>query len=76
MLTVKAIDNAKPKAKPYKLGDGGGLYLEVQPNGSKYWRMKYRMAGNEKLLSFGVTPKSDHRKPDRRPNRTPRQKRD
>jgi integrase len=56
MLTVKAIDNAKPKAKPYKLGDGGGLYLEVQPNGSKYWRMKYRMAGKEKRLSFGVYP--------------------
>ncbi|MBL8415812.1 MAG: integrase arm-type DNA-binding domain-containing protein [Propionivibrio sp.] len=56
MLTVKAIDNAKLKAKPYKLGDGGGLYLEVQPNGSKYWRMKYRMAGKEKRLSFGVYP--------------------
>ena len=56
MLTVKAIENAEPKAKPYKMGDGGGLYLEVHPNKSKYWRMKYRMAGKEKLLSFGVYP--------------------
>ncbi len=56
MLTVKAIDSAELKAKPYKLGDGGGLYLEIQPNGSKYWRMKYRHAGKEKRLSFGVYP--------------------
>jgi hypothetical protein len=32
MLTVKAIGNAKPKDMPYKLGDGGGLYLAIQPN--------------------------------------------
>lgn len=56
MLTVKEIDTAKPKDKPFKLGDGGGLYLAIQPNGSKYWRMKYRMGGKAKLLSFGVYP--------------------
>jgi Arm DNA-binding domain len=38
-LTNTAVKNARPKAKPYKLGDGGGLYLLVQPNGRKLWRM-------------------------------------
>ena len=47
---------AKPEAKPYKLSDGGGLYLHVKPNGSKHWRMKYRFLGKEKLLSFGAYP--------------------
>ena len=56
MLTVREIDSAKPKAKPYKLADGGGLYLEVMPTGAKYWRQKYRMAGKEKRLAFGVYP--------------------
>ncbi len=45
-LTVK---KAKPAAKPYKLADGGGMYLEVMPNGSKYWRLKYRFAGYESI---------------------------
>ena len=56
MLTVKEIDSAKPKDKPYKLADGDGLYIHVMPSGARYWRMKYRMAGKEKLLSFGVYP--------------------
>ena len=56
MLTVKEIDNALPKEKPYKLADGQGLYIEVMPNGSKYWRMKYRFVGKEKRLAFGVYP--------------------
>lgn len=55
-LTAVAAKNAKPKAKPYKLAAGGGLYLEVMPNGSKYWRMKYRVAGREKRLALGVYP--------------------
>jgi hypothetical protein len=45
--------NALPAEKPYKLADGG-LFLLVQPNGSKLWRMKYRFAGKERLLSFGA----------------------
>ena len=53
-LTVKAIENAKPKEKPYKLSDGGGLYLLVNPNGSRYWRLKYRFASKEKTLALGV----------------------
>lgn len=47
-LTEKTCKNAKPKEKSYKLSDGLGLYLEVMPNGSKYWRMKYRHLGKEK----------------------------
>ncbi|MTC60091.1 Putative prophage CPS-53 integrase [Providencia rustigianii] len=47
---------SKPKDKAYKLSDGGGMYLEVTPNGSKYWRMKYRYAGKEKRLALGVYP--------------------
>ncbi|EIC9759716.1 DUF4102 domain-containing protein, partial [Salmonella enterica] len=53
-LTARQISTAKPTEKPYKLSDGGGLYLLVNPNGSRYWRMKYRYAGKEKLLSIGV----------------------
>ena len=53
-LTDKTIRSAKPRNKRYKLFDGQGLYLLVNPNGSKYWRMKYRFQGKEKLLSLGV----------------------
>ena len=56
MLTDTSIRNAKPKEKPYKLADSGGLYLLVTPNGSRLWRLKYRVGGIEKLLSFGSYP--------------------
>lgn len=56
-LTAQAIKEAKPRDKAYKLSDGGGLFLAVQANGSKYWRYKYRFAGKEKLLALGVYPK-------------------
>ena len=55
-LTDTAIKKTKPKDKPYKMADGAGLYLEVMPNGSKYWRMKYRFNGKEKRLAFGIYP--------------------
>lgn len=48
--------NAKPQDKPYRLYDEQGLYLEVQPNGSRYWRLKYRFQGKEKRLALGVYP--------------------
>src|ERR1700678_1987572 len=48
--------NAKPKAKPYKIADGEGLFLLIHPTGSKYWRLKYFFAGKEKLLALGVYP--------------------
>ncbi len=41
-LTEAAAKQAKPKDKSYRLPDGGGMYLEVMPTGSKYWRLKYR----------------------------------
>ncbi|HAS1933323.1 TPA: tyrosine-type recombinase/integrase, partial [Enterobacter hormaechei] len=56
MLNARKVEAAKGKEKSYKLSDGGGLYLQVEPNGSRYWRMKYRFAGKEKRLSFGVYP--------------------
>lgn len=55
-LTDSAIKVAKPKEKPYKLSDGQGLYLEVMPNGSKLWRLKYRHAEKEKRLALGAYP--------------------
>lgn len=55
-LTDVAIRSAKPRAKAFKLFDGGGLYLEVTPAGGKWWRWKYRFGGKEKRLSFGVYP--------------------
>lgn len=56
MLNDTAIRAAKPAKKPQKLTDGGGLYLLVNPNGSRWWRFKYRLDGKEKLLSVGVYP--------------------
>jgi hypothetical protein len=53
-LTDTAIHNAKPRAAQYKLSDSAGLYLLVAPTGSKWWRLKYRFGGKEKLLSLGV----------------------
>ena len=55
-LAATAVKNAKPKEKPYKMADGGGLYLLVNPNGKKYWRFKYRIGTKEKLLALGVYP--------------------
>ena len=56
MLTATGIKQAKPKDKPYKMGDSAGLFLLVNPNGSKWWRLKYRIAGKEKLISLGIYP--------------------
>ncbi len=55
-LTATSIKNARAVDKPLKLFDGGGLYLLVNPNGSRWWRFKYRYLGKEKLLSFGTYP--------------------
>lgn len=55
-LTDVAIKNAKPRVKPYKMGDAGGLFLLVQPSGGKLWRLKYRMDGREKKLAIGTYP--------------------
>ena len=55
-LTASKVKSAKPSAKAYKLADGAGMYLLVHPSGAKYWRLKYRIAGKEKLLALGVYP--------------------
>lgn len=55
-LTDIKVKTAKPMDKAYKLTDGGGMYLLINANGSKYWRLKYRYAGKEKMLSIGVYP--------------------
>ena len=55
-LTATQVKQAKPREKQFKLSDERGMYLLVTPNGSKYWRLKYRYAGKEKTLAFGVYP--------------------
>ena len=55
-LSDITVRNAKPTDKAQKLSDGGGLYLMVHPNSSKYWRLKYRFLGKEKVLAIGIYP--------------------
>jgi hypothetical protein len=55
-LTDKECQAVKPKEKISFLFDEGGLYLEIHPNGRKYWRIQYRLARKKKRLSFGVYP--------------------
>lgn len=55
-LTDTAIRTAKPSAKPVRMFDGGGLYLELSPAGGKLWRLKYRFDGKEKRLALGIYP--------------------
>jgi integrase len=55
-LSDVQIRNAKPTEKPYKLTDGGGLYLFIQPHGAKLWRLNYRFQGKQKTLAIGAYP--------------------
>jgi hypothetical protein len=55
-LSDTAIQKIKPKAKPFKVADGGGLFLLVHPSGNKWWRYKYRFGGKKKLLALGSYP--------------------
>jgi len=55
-LTDFAIKAAKGKAKPYKMADGGGLYLLVKSDSGRYWRLDYRLHAKRKTLAFGVYP--------------------
>ncbi|QDQ24905.1 DUF4102 domain-containing protein [Chitinimonas arctica] len=57
-LTDLQIRAAKPSLASKKLADGKGLFLQLNPNGSKYWRLQYRIAGREKLISLGVYPET------------------
>jgi len=56
MLTHIQIASAKPSAKPFNLSDSQGLFLTVQPNGSKLWRLSYRHLGRQKTLHLGPWP--------------------
>ncbi|MBB6243082.1 integrase arm-type DNA-binding domain-containing protein [Rhodanobacter sp. MP1X3] len=53
---IKPTGSGEQTDKPYKMGDSGGLYLEVAPAGGKWWRLKYRFGGKEKRLSLGTYP--------------------
>jgi integrase len=55
-LFFTTIANAKPKDRPYKMFDGGGLHLFVKPNGSKLWRLTYSWLSKQKTLSLGQWP--------------------
>src|ERR1700730_1697940 len=55
-LTALKIRSAQPESKPNHLTDGHGLFLAVQPNGSKLWRWKYRFQGKYRLMALGIYP--------------------
>ena len=55
-LSTAKIQNATAQKKTVRLFDGRGLYLEIAPTGSRWWRFKYRFAGKEKRISLGVYP--------------------
>src|SRR5438874_381075 len=55
-LTEARLRSARPKARPYKLRDGMGLYLLVTPTGAKQWRLRYTLAGRESMVSLGTYP--------------------
>src|SRR5665213_2979374 len=55
-LTLFTIRNAKPRAKPYKLADGNGLYLLLAVSGKQLWRFRYRFGGKQNMLALGSFP--------------------
>lgn len=57
-LTDIAVRQAKARDRAYKLSDGAGLCLLIQPSGAKYWRFRHLWAGREKMLSVGVYPQT------------------
>lgn len=56
VLSAAAVQNAKQREKPYKLADGGGLYLQVLPTGAKLWRYKFRLHRTEGVYAIGTYP--------------------
>ena len=57
-LTDIKVRSAKPQEKEYTLVDGDGMFLLVHPNGSKYWRFRFRFGGKQHLIAFGVYPET------------------
>lgn len=58
-MTNTAIKAAQSRSQSYKLFDGKGLFLSVEPSGGKLWRLKYRYDGKEKKLALGAFPETD-----------------
>ena len=56
-ITTEIALEAVPRKKSYKITDSNGLYLTVEPSGSKLWRFRYRFGGKQNNLSCGVFPK-------------------
>ena len=56
MLTIKQIDAAKPKDKPYRISDGNGLYLYIPASGKKVWQLRYQFEGKERIHTVGKYP--------------------
>ena len=56
-LTDAQVKQLQPKEKPYKTFDGGGLYIEVFPDGAKRWRYKYRIGGKKSVLRLACIRK-------------------
>lgn len=57
-LTAEKVKASKPKAATQRLADGQGLLLEITPEGSKRWRLRYRFGGAERMLSMGLYPET------------------
>jgi len=55
-LTAAWVKRARPKDKPYKLSDRDGLYLLIEPTGTRVWRMNYRLRGKQRTITFGRWP--------------------
>jgi hypothetical protein len=55
-LTEQAVHEAQPLRRPWKVSDGGGLYLLVAPTGGRYWRYNYRFSGKQKTIALGIYP--------------------
>jgi hypothetical protein len=55
-LTEKQIQELAPRPREFVIGDGGGLYLQIEPSGKKLWRMKYKRGHKETSISFGPYP--------------------
>lgn len=69
-LTDTKVRSAKPQEKEYTLVDGDGMFLLIHPNGSKYWRFRFRFGGKQHLMAFGVYPETslaDARQKGKRP---------
>lgn len=50
------LRNLKPREKSYRVSDGGGLYVQIEPSGGKLWRLAYRYHGKQKTLALGRYP--------------------